>query len=179
MFDITCFLGELFRLQNTHIDILQRYVQLSACDLKSETISCVFGWYPYQNHLRLSWSLTYVRQSLSWPNHTTIRINGDTKAWQVSIASIYSHWSVCTTNESILNSAALGLFSWVWLRKEGLVGDGECMCFHSLCWLVLIAVDVSGHTLAKQKYRSQCELVWFYTKTGDKGGRVANRGCPH
>ena len=64
----------LFRIKKTRIEILRRSVQVSARKLRSETISCVFGWCPYQNTPRLSWSLqqgwkTYL---ICWQNEVQI-----------------------------------------------------------------------------------------------------------
>ena len=47
----------LFESKKARIEILRRSVKISACELRSETISCIFGWCPYQNNPRLSWSL--------------------------------------------------------------------------------------------------------------------------
>ena len=51
----------LFERKKTGIDILRRCVQFSARELRSETISCVFGWCQYQNKPRSSWSLHFIQ----------------------------------------------------------------------------------------------------------------------
>ena len=43
--------------QKTRIAFLRRSVKISARELRSETISCIFGGCRYQNNPRLSWSL--------------------------------------------------------------------------------------------------------------------------
>ena len=46
-----------FQSNKLRIEILRSSVQLSAHELRSGTISWIFGWCPYQNKPRLSWSL--------------------------------------------------------------------------------------------------------------------------
>ena len=43
--------------KTTRIETSRRSVQFSARELRCEIISCIFGWCPYQNKPRLSWSL--------------------------------------------------------------------------------------------------------------------------
>ena len=52
-----CIFLHLIEPKKTCIDILRRSVTFSARELRSETTSCIFGWCPYQNTPRLSWSL--------------------------------------------------------------------------------------------------------------------------
>ena len=47
--------------KKTRIEMLKKSVQVSACELRSETISCTFGWCRYQNNHRLSWSLPFPK----------------------------------------------------------------------------------------------------------------------
>ena len=59
-FDHMIIFPYFFESKKTRIEILRRSVKCSARELRSETISCIFGWCRYQNNPRLSWSLQNV-----------------------------------------------------------------------------------------------------------------------
>ena len=58
--DLAVFFPYVFELKKTRIEISRRLVIISARELRSETISCIFLWFRYQNNPRLSWSLYIV-----------------------------------------------------------------------------------------------------------------------
>ena len=83
--------------QKRRIEMLRRDVQIAARELRSETISCIFGRCPYQNNPRLSWSLLYMRnfeefiQVLSWlhfpmPQHMNVLVVCNT--YEISLTSL-------------------------------------------------------------------------------------------
>ena len=57
---LVCAYFELFEPTKTCIGFLRISVQISGRELRSETISCIFGESQYQNNPRLSWSLVLM-----------------------------------------------------------------------------------------------------------------------
>ena len=55
-----CICLHFFESKKTRIHILRRPVQLTAREIRSETIPYIFGWCPYHYNPRLTWSLLII-----------------------------------------------------------------------------------------------------------------------